>query len=65
MRIVSRISYKQEAHCFACVNFIGCTYAGDIECKKEKSILGVADYLTIKQCKVNGWFKEIKHEIKD
>ena len=54
------ISYKQYVKCTNCINFLGCTEPGDVQCKKETDCLNVLHPHTAQKCKKEGWYKKDK-----
>ena len=56
-KIPYQLSY--DAKCFSCVNFIGCTEPGDIQCSKSDICLNIRIDYTILQCKKNNWFDKM------
>ena len=55
---VEIINLAYDAKCFSCVNFIGCTEPGDIQCSKSDICLNIRIDYTILQCKKNNWFNK-------
>jgi len=52
------VSHSQKVRCFGCANFIDCTEAGDVRCKKEiASVLNIVCTSTIQMCKNKNWRK--------